>query len=109
MPLGAPIELSNKLINLLSSSLTTPYPITELPAPSLLTIASLRNEWSFSPSSLECKLDYFTDSDLNSILQHKSIYILGNSKERDMILHDADKAYIHHSVILANAGDKPRS
>jgi hypothetical protein len=67
----------------------------------------LRNGWFFLPSEeMNCKIEIFTPYDLRYLTEEKSIYILGNSKERgiflslvDLLLTKDEKKDIEASVI----------
>ncbi|KAL7490047.1 hypothetical protein ACHAW6_015774 [Cyclotella cf. meneghiniana] len=67
----------------------------------------LRNGWFFLPSEdMNCRIETYTPEDFRFIPEHKSIYILGNSKERgiflslvDLLLDSQEKEDIQESVI----------
>ncbi|KAL3786051.1 hypothetical protein HJC23_003899 [Cyclotella cryptica] len=67
----------------------------------------LRNDWFFLPSEeMNCKIETYTPDDFRFIPEEKSIYILGNSKERgiflslvDLLLDSDEKKDIQESVI----------
>jgi hypothetical protein len=67
----------------------------------------LRNGWFFLPhEEMNCKIETFTQDDFRYLPDEKSIYILGNSKERgiflslvDLLLTPDEKKDIQESVI----------
>ncbi|KAL3800146.1 hypothetical protein HJC23_001067 [Cyclotella cryptica] len=69
--------------------------------------ARLRNGWFFLPhEEMNCKIDTFTQDDFRYLPEEKSIYILGNSKERgiflslvDLLLTSDEKKEIQESII----------
>lgn len=85
----------------------TNIPIIHLQANLHGQAPGMRTGWYFHPSSsLNCKIEYFTDRELRLNPTDKSIYILGSSKERgvfsslvDMLLDTSEKQGTKHSVI----------
>ena len=67
----------------------------------------LRTGWTFIPSrTMNCTFETFSQKDLSSIPEKKSIYVIGTSKERgvflslaDLLLTDDEKVHIHKSVV----------
>eukprot|EP00984_Skeletonema_dohrnii_P000080 scaffold27_cov125-Skeletonema_dohrnii-CCMP3373.AAC.1 len=68
---------------------------------------ALRTGWTFVPSEvMNCTFETFSQQDLLSIPEKKSIHVIGTSKERgvflalaDLLLSDDEKFYMHKSVI----------
>eukprot|EP00984_Skeletonema_dohrnii_P033825 scaffold31714_cov78-Skeletonema_dohrnii-CCMP3373.AAC.1 len=68
---------------------------------------TLRTGWTFVPSkAMNCTFETFSQQDLLSIPEKKSIHVIGTSKERgvflalaDLLLTDDEKFHIHKSVI----------
>ncbi len=68
---------------------------------------ALRTGWTFVPSeAMNCTFETFSQQDLLSLSEKKSIHVIGTSKERgiflalaDLLLSDDEKFHIHKSVI----------
>jgi len=68
---------------------------------------TLRTGWTFVPSeAMNCTFETFSQQDLLSMPEKKSIHVIGTSKERgvylalvDLLLSDDEKFHIHKSVI----------
>jgi len=68
---------------------------------------TLRTGWTFVPSeAMNCTFETFSQQDLLSLPEKKSIHVIGTSKERgvflalaDLLLSEDEKFHIHKSVI----------
>jgi len=68
---------------------------------------TLRTGWTFVPSkAMNCRFETFSQKDLLSLPEKKSIHVIGTSKERgvflalaDLLLSDSEKFHIPKSVV----------